>query len=94
VLLPPINFIFKLLQQRAILSIWLYENLQIRIEGKLRVCVSLLCIVIFADGLQGFDEFMNLVIDDAVEVSLAQKDKPESRRTLGPYIRPVLASAY
>ena len=37
VLLPPINFIFKLLQQRATLSIWLYENLQIRIEGKLRV---------------------------------------------------------
>lgn len=37
VLLPPINFIFKLLQQRATVSIWLYENLGIRIEGKLRV---------------------------------------------------------
>ena len=43
------------------------------------------------DGVQGFDEFMNLVIDDAVEVSLAQKDKPESRRTLGPYIYPCLS---
>jgi hypothetical protein len=37
VLLPPINFIFKLLQQRANVSIWLYENLGMRIEGKLRV---------------------------------------------------------
>lgn len=33
--------------------------------------------------LQGFDEFMNLVIDDAVEVKQATKDKPESRRQLG-----------
>jgi len=37
VLLPPINFIFKLLQQRSTVSIWLYEQLGIRIEGKLRV---------------------------------------------------------
>lgn len=39
VLLPPINFIFKLLQQRATVSIWLYENLGMRIEGKLRVSI-------------------------------------------------------
>lgn len=38
VLLPPINFIFKLLQSRATISVWLYENLGLRIEGKLRVC--------------------------------------------------------
>lgn len=37
VLLPPINFIFKLLQSRATVSVWLYENLGLRIEGKLRV---------------------------------------------------------
>lgn len=37
VLLPPINFIFKLLQSRATISVWLYENLGLRIEGKLRV---------------------------------------------------------
>ncbi|KAK3209087.1 hypothetical protein GRF29_69g780372 [Pseudopithomyces chartarum] len=67
VLLPPINFIFKLLQQRATVSIWLYENLGMRIEGKLR----------------GFDEFMNLVIDDATEVTLANKESPEERRKLG-----------
>ncbi|KAF8416170.1 small nuclear ribonucleoprotein E [Tirmania nivea] len=67
VLLPPINFIFKLLQQHSTVQIWLYEQLQIRIEGKIR----------------GFDEFMNLVIDDAVEVKLATKEEGEKRRELG-----------
>ena len=32
---------------------------------------------------QGFDEFMNLVIDDAVEVKLASKTEEEKRRSLG-----------
>jgi small nuclear ribonucleoprotein E len=41
VLLPPINFIFKLLQQHTTVKIWLYEQLAIRIEGKIRVCVAL-----------------------------------------------------
>ena len=73
VLLPPINFIFKLLQQHATVQIWLYEQLGIRIEGKIR----------------GFDEFMNLVIDDAVEVKQATKENPEpenARRELGEYM--------
>lgn len=38
VLLPPINFIFKLLQQRSVVQIWLFEQLNIRVEGKIRVC--------------------------------------------------------
>ena len=42
VLLPPINFIFKLLQQHSTVSIWLYEQLAIRIEGKIRVRFMLL----------------------------------------------------
>ncbi|WYZ46440.1 hypothetical protein EsH8_IX_000665 [Colletotrichum jinshuiense] len=68
VLLPPINFIFKLLQQHTVVQIWLYEQLSIRIEGKIR----------------GFDEFMNLVIDDAVEVKQITKTNPEeTRRQLG-----------
>ncbi|KAK2858366.1 hypothetical protein FQN49_004811 [Arthroderma sp. PD_2] len=66
-LLAPIHFIFKLLQQRAVVSIWLYEQLAVRIEGKIR----------------GFDEFMNLVVDDAVEVKQATKTEAESRRQLG-----------
>jgi small nuclear ribonucleoprotein E len=72
VLLPPINFIFKLLQQHSTVQIWLYEQLGIRIEGKIR----------------GFDEFMNLVIDDAVEVKQPTKEEPEpkdGRRSLGEY---------
>ena len=32
---------------------------------------------------QGFDEFMNLVIDDAVEVKQATKTEDEKRRELG-----------
>ena len=36
-MLPPINFIFKLLQSHATVKIWLYEQLAIRIEGKIRV---------------------------------------------------------
>lgn len=84
VLLPPINFIFKLLQQRATVSIWLYENLGMRIEGKLRVGRGApLKAIHGADSTQGFDEFMNLVIDDAVEVTLAKKESPEERRKLG-----------
>ncbi|KAL1992069.1 hypothetical protein VTN49DRAFT_4101 [Thermomyces lanuginosus] len=66
-LLAPIHLIFGLLQQRATVSIWLYEQLSFRIEGKIR----------------GFDEFMNIVLDDAVEVRLATKSEPEKRRKLG-----------
>jgi small nuclear ribonucleoprotein E len=33
--------------------------------------------------MQGFDEFMNLVLDDAVEVTQATKTQEESRRPLG-----------
>lgn len=40
VLLPPINFIFKLLQSHATVKIWLYEQLAIRIEGKIRVSMD------------------------------------------------------
>ncbi|KAK2734195.1 mRNA splicing protein sme1 [Myotisia sp. PD_48] len=66
-LLAPIHFIYKHLQQRTTVSVWLYEQIAVRIEGKIR----------------GFDEFMNLVVDDAVEVRAATKTEPESRRPLG-----------
>jgi uncharacterized Zn ribbon protein len=56
-----------------------------RIEGKLKVGSRYMKhaprhLLIF---LQGFDEFMNLVVDDAVEVKLATKEQDESRRSLG-----------
>lgn len=50
--LPPINLIFKYLQQQSLVTIWLYEQSQSRIQGKIR----------------GFDEFMNIVIQEAVEI--------------------------
>jgi small nuclear ribonucleoprotein E len=37
VLIPPINFIFRLLTSHAKVSIWLYEQLGFRIEGHIRV---------------------------------------------------------
>ncbi|KAK3697976.1 mRNA splicing protein sme1 [Vermiconidia calcicola] len=70
VLLPPINYIFKLLQSHSTVQIWLYEQLGIRIEGRIR----------------GFDEFMNLVLDDAVEVKQgkdAEETENGGRRELG-----------
>ncbi|KAK4226776.1 small nuclear ribonucleoprotein E [Podospora fimiseda] len=68
ILLPPINFLFRLLQQRTVVQIWLYEQLSIRIVGIIR----------------GFDEFMNLVIDDAVEVKqITKNNDKEERRPLG-----------
>lgn len=48
ILLPPINCIFKLLQSHATVSIWLYEQLGIRIEGKIRVCCKVSGL--FTDG--------------------------------------------
>jgi hypothetical protein len=30
--------VFKLLQSHATVSVWLYEQLAVRIEGKIRVC--------------------------------------------------------
>ena len=67
VLLPPINFIFTLLQRRSTVVIWLSEQLGMRIEGKLR----------------GFDEFMNLVVDDAFEVKVNPKEGENPRRQIG-----------
>lgn len=84
-LLAPIHFIFKLLQQRSTVSIWLYEQLSFRIEGKIRVREAWFPILSTckAHWSQGFDEFMNLVVDDAVEVRLATKSDEEKRRNLG-----------
>ncbi|CAH2351683.1 U6 snRNA-associated Sm-like protein LSm6 [[Candida] railenensis] len=65
-MIPPINLIFKYLQQQVPVTIWLYEQNQSRIQGKIR----------------GFDEFMNVVIDDAVEVSTEDGSREELGRIL------------
>jgi small nuclear ribonucleoprotein E len=62
-MIPPINLLFKFLQQHTTVQIWLFEQVDSRLEGKIR----------------GFDEFMNLVVDEAVEINL----KKGTKRPLG-----------
>ena len=54
---------FRYLQNRSRIQVWLYEQVNMRIEG---------CII-------GFDEYMNLVLDDAEEIH----SKTKSRKQLG-----------
>jgi small nuclear ribonucleoprotein E len=51
------------LQNKTRIQVWLYEQTDMRIEGR----------------IIGFDEYMNLVLDDAEEVLLKKK----SRNPLG-----------
>ena len=51
------------LANRSQIQVWLYEQVNMRIEG---------CII-------GFDEYMNLVLDDAEEIH----SKTKSRKQLG-----------
>lgn len=54
--------------QRTRIAVWLYEQSSLRIEGR----------------IIGFDEFMNLVLDDAEEVPVAKGAAPAGpRRALG-----------
>lgn len=63
VMVQPINLIFRYLQNRARVQVWLYENINLRIEGH----------------IVGFDEYMNLVLDDSEEVHV----KTKVRKNLG-----------
>ena len=46
--------IFKFFQTKSRVEIWLYENTELRMEGR----------------IIGFDEYMNVVLDEAEEVYL------------------------
>eukprot|EP00037_Helgoeca_nana_P030100 m.368286 g.368286 ORF g.368286 m.368286 type:complete len:94 (-) comp28110_c0_seq2:1234-1515(-) len=59
VMVQPINLIFRFLQNRARVQIWLFEKSDLRIEGR----------------IVGFDEYMNVVLDDAEEVSIKSKER-------------------
>ncbi|KAL4834983.1 hypothetical protein H8958_013211 [Nasalis larvatus] len=63
VMLQPINLIFRYLQNRLWIQAWLYEQGNMWIEG---------CVI-------GFNEYMNLVLDDAEEIH----SKTKSRKQLG-----------
>jgi small nuclear ribonucleoprotein E len=51
----PINLIFRYLQSKQVIQIWLYDQADLRIEGR----------------IIGFDEYMNLVLEDAAEVGMS-----------------------
>jgi small nuclear ribonucleoprotein E len=59
----PLAVIFKFLQSKSRVEIWLYDNEDIRLEGK----------------ILGFDEFMNIVLDETFEI----KTKSKTSRQLG-----------
>ncbi|XP_023224347.1 probable small nuclear ribonucleoprotein E [Centruroides sculpturatus] len=66
VMVQPINLIFRYLQNRARIQVWLYQNITMRIEGH----------------IIGFDEYMNLVLDDAEEVHMKTKQRKAIGRIL------------
>lgn len=59
----PINLIFRYLQSQTRIVIWLFDRTDMRIEGK----------------ILGFDEYMNVVLDEAEEVRI----KAQTRRPIG-----------
>lgn len=63
VMVQPINLIFRFLQNRAKVEIWLDGNVEMRILGH----------------IVGFDEYMNIVLDEAEELYV----KRDQRRKLG-----------
>lgn len=59
VMVQPINLIFRYLQNRSRIQVWISDNIKLRIEGL----------------LIGFDEYMNLVLDDACEYNVKKNVK-------------------
>merc|ERR1712146_199107 len=53
VMTQPIHLIFRYLQKKTRVQVWLHENADLKIEGE----------------ILGFDEYMNLVLDNAEEVT-------------------------
>lgn len=85
---PLQNLIFRFLQSRQKIQIWLFEQTDLRIEGRIivrwsrlspatgacsyRSAVTHVCRLTplsVPHSIQGFDEYMNVVLDEAEEVS-------------------------
>lgn len=62
----PINVIFGHLQKKTRVRIWLYEDTRLMIEGQ----------------IIGFDEYMNMVLEDAVEIDSKKNKRLEVGRIL------------
>ena len=63
VMVQPINLLFRYLQNKSRIQVWVYEQVNLRLEGQ----------------IIGFDEYMNLVLEDAEEVHI----KKDTRRRVG-----------
>ncbi|ANQ09522.1 Small nuclear ribonucleoprotein E [Plasmodium coatneyi] len=63
IMTQPINQIFRFFTNKTVVQIWLYDKPDTRIEGK----------------ILGFDEYMNMVLDESAEVSV----KKNTRKDLG-----------
>mmetsp|Transcript_16735 Transcript_16735/g.29622 ORF Transcript_16735/g.29622 Transcript_16735/m.29622 type:complete len:90 (+) Transcript_16735:236-505(+) len=59
VMTQPFNLIFRFLQNKARVQVWLYEQASLRIEGR----------------IIGLDEYMNVVLDDAEELNTKDKTR-------------------
>mmetsp|Transcript_24895 Transcript_24895/g.54300 ORF Transcript_24895/g.54300 Transcript_24895/m.54300 type:complete len:87 (-) Transcript_24895:310-570(-) len=66
VMTMPINVIFGHLQSKKRVKIWLYEDTRMAIEGQ----------------IIGFDEYMNMTLDDAAEVDTKTGNKVDVGRIL------------
>lgn len=66
IMTQPINLMFRFLQSKQRIQVWLFDQADLRIEGK----------------IIGFDEYMNLVLDEAEEVSMKRKTRKPLGRIL------------
>mmetsp|Transcript_43869 Transcript_43869/g.103292 ORF Transcript_43869/g.103292 Transcript_43869/m.103292 type:complete len:89 (+) Transcript_43869:219-485(+) len=66
IMTQPINLIFRFLQNKSRIQVWLFEQTDLRIEGQ----------------IIGFDEYMNLVLDNAEELSMKKKTRKGLGRIL------------
>jgi small nuclear ribonucleoprotein E len=66
VMVQPINLLFRFFQKKIRVQIWLYDVVNMRLEG----------VVI------GFDEYMNLVLDDVDEINVKTHFKKNIGRIL------------
>jgi small nuclear ribonucleoprotein E len=66
VMTQAINLIFEFLKTKAVVQIWLFENTTMKIEGV----------------IVGFDEYMNVCLDQAVEINVKKGTRKEIGKIL------------
>ena len=85
----PVNVIFNFFKSKARVSVWLYDQSDLRIEGALlplslapvlALCSSSKCVLIGV--VMGFDEYMNIVLDNAEEVNKKKNTRKDIGRIL------------